>query len=93
MRFSEDGICEISSITSVDECEAYIKFLDLELARHQRAHNYAASVARDKERAALRFAAEAEFWWSSQDRHAIDVRAIPIRIHAIELHKATLEVE
>jgi len=99
MRFSEDGICELDSITSVDECEAYKDFLGHEKYRHLKALH--ASVHESSIRRAMASGRErpeyhqaiASFEDSAATRHRQDLDGITKRIKEIEAHRATLEVE
>ena len=94
MRFSEDGICELDSITTVDECEAYKAFLRVEVARHLAEYSAAVDYAvRLREVDTLYTHAAADFYDSAATRHSQDADAIPKRIKEIEAHRATLEVK
>ena len=94
LTFDENGICILSSITSVDECEAYKAFLRTEKARHEHERDAAMDYARRlAEVDTVYTRAAADFYLSAHRRHAQDARAIPKRIKAIEAHKARLEVK
>ena len=105
MRFSEDGICELSSITTVDECEAYKAFLVGERDRHGEAMDDAdeesglASGLSDyiptrlTGRSRRYLDAYAAFWGSASLRHQQDLDGITKRLKEIEAHRATLEVK
>ena len=101
MRFSEDGICELSSITSVDECDAYIWFLGWdERPRHQLAKQLAEIWVSGARHMARAFPLQERFWYALAEfrysaiaRHQQDLDGITKRIKEIEAHRATLEVK
>ncbi len=92
MRFNADGICELDSLTSPDECEAYKAFLRAEYQRHEAeslaAYGYAERL--DEVDTAYTHAA-AQFYRSAAERHEQDLDGIPKRTAEIEAHKAKLE--
>jgi len=105
MRFSEDGICELPSLTSVDECDAYVLFLKSERNRHLDALDSAedeallwSAVAQGAPirttRCSIEFGlASSAFYDSAATRHRQDLAGIAKRVKEIEAHKATLEVK
>ena len=104
MRFSEDGICELDSITTADECDAYRDFLwGDEQKRHVAGQDDAELDARMCRRLADRggnskwattyWMAKAALWDSAALRHRQDLDGITKRIKEIEAHRATLEVK
>ena len=99
MTFDENGICVLESLTSVDECEAYIDFLKYdERPRHQAAKMIAENfiawafhrsrIAPDAE---AYLEAKARLYDSAATRHQQDIDAIAKRLLEIEAHKAKLE--
>ena len=94
MRFSEDGICELDSITSVDECEAYKDFLIDERHRHAKELDNAKYQATLFGKGISTYhQATAVFYDSAATRHRQDLDGITKRIKEIEAHRATLEVK
>ena len=91
MKFDDNGICILESITSVDECEAYKAFLGVEKSRHDAERKEALYYAARLDGVDTVYThAGAEFYRSAVARHAQDARAIPKRIKQIEAHKAKL---
>jgi hypothetical protein len=92
MKFNADGICELESITSVDECEAYKAFLRAEEDRHSsemvETLRYAARL---NDVDTVYTHAAAEFYQSAAVRHQDDLDAIDRLIPRIDAHKAKLE--
>ena len=91
MTFDKDGICELESITSVDECEAYRYFLEGERRRHMSALQEASRKAAFHGQAAYPYFQDvARFFDSAALRHQQDLDAITKRLEEIEAHKAGL---
>ena len=94
MRFSEDGICELDSITTVDECDAYVAFLYDERARHiiacDRAWDEGGRMSAHK---LSYWRVRAQFEQSAARRHQQDIDGIDRLVPKIQAHKATLEMK
>ena len=94
MTFDKDGICELESITSVDECEAYKAFLRAERSRHEAERDLAIDWAARLDGVDTVYThAAAEFYRSAATRHSQDARVVPKRIKQIDARKAKLEVK
>jgi len=97
MTFDENGICVLESITSPDECDAYVEFLRQEEARHHNAYEDALISIDSCEFIAnagghpLYHKAVAAFYDSAATRHQADLKAITKRLKQIAAHKAKLE--
>jgi len=89
--FNKDGICELESIETVDECEAYTIFLLSEERRHCEALDVAeGQVDRAGAMDCPFTKAYAQFFDSAAKRHQQDLDGITKRIAEIEAHKAKL---
>ena len=97
MTFDENGICELQSLTTDEECEAYVNFLEEERIRHKNALENAqcAVIGAEDEAEGARirarlYAARAQFYQSAADRHCQDLGGIEKRIAEIEAYRETL---
>jgi hypothetical protein len=97
VRFSDDGICILSSITTRDECDAYIRFLSDERVRHEEALVEALRVADFYDRLSRVATSSAviapllmPFYDSAAKRHQADLDGIAKRIKEIEAYRETL---
>ena len=92
MTFDESGICILSSITSKDECDAYLDFL-----RFDERPRHLAAQQRDEMMAEIwrkwgsdYYLARAAFAESAAKRHQDDLDGIAKRIPEIEAYRETL---
>jgi hypothetical protein len=96
MTFDETGICVLESVTTIDECRAYLHFLTREKERHYRGQQEALGWAdwhHGLPGAGGYHHAVAEFYYSAARRHKDDLDAIDKTWARIEAHKAKLEAQ
>lgn len=93
MDFDSDGICILESITTAEECNAYIHFLGRESERHFIGQRDALKWAEWHSGAVVRrefHDAMAAFYRSAANRHQDDLDGITTRIGQIAAHRETL---
>ena len=96
MTFDKNGICELESITTVDECDAYAYFLGREVERHYLGKRDALEWTEWHRQDAFHanpvyHEAVAAFYQSAAKRHQDDLDGIDRLIPKIQAHREALK--